>query len=207
MNTTITATLSDGTEKTLTTTDINITRHKQLNMIKEVALKLGGEDEFLHITTMNGRATITLYERSDVQAFRNRMMQYNVMSITANNVTFTPNDGLATLNTFANSFTKEQAIQKEFLKANNLLATVELNRDGSFKSLTDSNGQSIITKSSEIMIPSFMSELKRAGIDAKTFTVAQSQKLASTLLDFVAATGKHLQQKQLLKTFIAYLNK
>jgi|GEM_PF-3842604 len=204
-NTQITAVLADGTEKTLTVTDMNVIRQKELNLVKEVVFKLDGDDEFLHITTNNGRAVITLYERSDIPAFRNRLMQFNIMSITANNVTFKPHSGLAALNTFTKSFNQSQEIQKEFLKSNGRLAGITFNRDGSFK-LIDKSGQRVLCKTTEVFVPAFMQQLEKLGYDVKRFTSEQLSKLSTTLIEFVNANTT-TKQKSLFNSFVNYISK
>lgn len=163
----------------------SVTRSKQFQLISSVTITLENDSYIIIKPSTN---SITLFTPSTASAYNNRLMQYPVKSLSANNKNYKHNAGLSALNTFVNSFNIEQAVQREFLKANNIQPTdIEL------------------IKSSEVMIPSFLNQLENSGYTVSEFTTQQQQKLSTVLLDFIANTGDVLTQKTIFQNFTSFL--
>ena len=179
-------TLHNNDTQSFQYTDIKVIRTQQFNLISQVTIHISN-DSYVIIKASN--LSITLFTPSANSAYNNRLMQYSVKSITANKQTYNALSALTELSKFVKAFNIEQAIQQEFLKANNLAIPEQL-----------------ICKSTEIMTASFLNQLENLGYVISDFTSQQREKLSSALLEFIEQTGDVLSQKSIFQKFVNTLN-
>lgn len=188
MSNKIQVTLYNNDELTFSIEDITVNRSSSFNLISKVILTLDDDESYIVISPSN--QSIILFSNNLYSKYSKRMMQLAVKNITANGTIYHALSSLADLESFVKSFNLRETVQQEFLKSNDLLPSyVEL------------------TKSTEIMTLSFLSQLENLGFSISDFTTKQRDKLSIALVDFIKETGNVLTQKAIFQRFINTLKK
>lgn len=186
----ITTTLYDGSEEAFNVATASLTRYKDTNLVNALTINL--EDEaYILVKAFGGKINIILFKRSEGKAFRGRLMQHDVKTLSYDDKTLNSAASTVSLNEFAKAFTIHSDIQKALVKANAVLSKED--------------EQVLLSKSAQLMIPSFMQQLTAKGISYKSFDVETMKKLSAALIDFVQSTGNIQKQKTIFQNFIQLL--
>lgn len=179
---------------------VKITRTKDLAaMVKQ--LELTFETEGNDITVIIKRGMFS--NKVDLVWYLDKPLY----SVTYKNKTVTVESTHADLNNFAKLFTQDKAIQKSLVKSRERFSSVNI-ENGQLKSIINSRGQQVeLTKCKEIMLPAFMSQIYKAGVDIESFTATQVKKLEKAIVDFIELTGDVSKQRALVKNFIKSIKK